>query len=83
MTTVGQIIDLIDYNREGNKSVLVSERDEQWSRLYTDSVMLDMISDFQIDSMDAEEDTVRIWLHDNSITGYWEQIRQKAKEKRG
>lgn len=83
MTTVGQIIDLIDYNREGNNYVLISEEDEKFSRVFTNSVMLDLISDFEIDSMDADEDTVRIWLHDNSITGYWEQIRQKAKEKKG
>lgn len=82
MTTVGQIIDLIDYNREGDYTVLISEEDEKWNRLYTNSVMLDMISDFEIDSIDADEDTIRIWLTDSSVTEYWSKLNAQAKEER-
>lgn len=82
MTTVEQIIDLIDYNREGQKYVMISEKDEDWCKVYTDTVMLDLISDMQVDSILAEDDVIKIYLHDNSVTEYWEQIRLKAKEKR-
>ena len=81
MTTVGQIIDLIDYNRDGQKYVMISEKDEDWCKVYTDTVMIDLISDMQVDSILAEDDVIKIYLHDNSVTGYWEQIRQKEKEK--
>lgn len=81
MTTVGQIIDLIDYNRDGQEYVMIAEKDEDWCKVYTGTVMLDLISDMQVDSILAEDGDIKIYLHDNAVTGYWEQKRQKAKEK--
>lgn len=72
--TVGELIDVIDYNRDGQETVMISERDENWNTVYTDSVMLDMISDLTVDSIGADGDVIQIWLTDESIVQYWERV---------
>ena len=73
--TVGQLIDLIDYNRDGQETVMISERDDNWQTVYTDSVMLDQISDMVIDSIRADGGVIQIWLMDESIAQYWEGLK--------
>lgn len=73
--TVGQLIDLIDYNRDGQETVMISERDDNWQTVYTDSVMLDQISDMVIDSIGADGGVIQIWLTDESIVQYWEGLK--------
>lgn len=73
---VGQLIDLIDYYRDGEQKVKISERDEFWNVLWTDSTILDRISDCEVCSMGADEDgTIMIFLTDNEVEDYWDKIR--------
>ena len=47
--TVGQILDLVDYNRNGEgMTIKISESDDNWSITQTNSVMLEMIKDFEM-----------------------------------
>ena len=80
--TVGDLIDLIDYNRDGGYTVMISENDEEWNMLRTDSTILDRISDCEVDSIGADRDKIQIWLHDNAVTGYWENAKNEAMRRR-
>ena len=78
--TVGQILDLVDYNRNGEgMTIKISESDDNWSITQTNSVMLEMIKDFEVDSITGDEDGVAIWLHGNSISEFWEKVRERNK----
>lgn len=69
---VRDIIDLYDYNRESDYPVWVSERDDNWNKLLSGSIALDLMSDMQVDSIGARGDVLCIYLHDNSVSEYWD-----------
>ena len=74
--TVGQLIDLIDYNRDGQEKVKISEFDEKWNVLWTDSTILDQISNYEVDSIGTDDEgIICIFITDNEIEDYWEKVR--------
>lgn len=69
--TVGQLIDLIDINREGTDVVQICERDGDWTEVRTDSMLLDLIGECAVDSIEAKDGQVRIWLDRSCVEQYW------------
>lgn len=70
--TVRQIIDLIDRNHEGTEWVLFSEDGgENWNEISTGSVALGLMGNYRVDSMDAEDSRIRLWLSEDDVNGYW------------
>ena len=77
--TVGQIMDLIDCNRSGEgMTVRISERDDYYSTIQTDSILLRMIEDFEVDSISGDAEGIIIWLSDNSIADFVEKEKNKS-----
>lgn len=63
--TVGEILDLIDCNRDSEEYVRIKDCNGQIeSRVMIKSDMWDSIEDRFVNSMGAEEDEVTLWLED-------------------
>ena len=68
--TFGQIIDLIDSNRDSQIEVLICDNDEnRWNRVFTDSTMLNGIDDRLVNSIGVEDGMICIWLDDDKYAG--------------
>lgn len=66
--TFEQIMDFIDFMREGEEEVLICENaDDRWNRVFTDSAILRGINDRLVNSIGAENDIVCIWLEDERL----------------
>lgn len=63
--TVGEILDLIDCNRDSEEYVRIKDcNGEIESRVMVKSDMWDSIEDRLVNSMGAEEDEIILWLED-------------------
>ena len=63
--TLGQLLDLIDYNREGDRFIdIMTENGELDARLRTNSEFLAAKEERKINSMDIEKIKLQIWLEE-------------------
>ena len=71
--TVGDIIDLFDYNREGYRNVRIidSESDGDGSLIQTDSVLLEFLAKLPVDSIDAKDNVIVMYLNTDAIMDAW------------
>ena len=66
--TLGQLLDLIDYNREGDRFIdIMTENGELDARLRTDSEFLAAKAERKINSMDIETNRLQIWLEEEEV----------------
>lgn len=71
--TVGDIIDLFDYNREGYRNVRIidSESDGDGSLIQTDSVLLEFLAKLPVDSIDAKDNVIVMYLNTDAVNEAW------------
>ena len=71
--TVGDIIDLFDYNREGYRNVRIidSESDGDGSLIQTDSVLLEFLAKLPVDSIDAKDNVIVMYLNADAVMDAW------------
>ncbi|MGJ1078970.1 hypothetical protein ACR77U_13090 [Enterococcus faecium] len=71
--TVGDIIDLFDYNREGYRNVRIidSESDGDGSLIQTDSVLLEFLAKLPVDSIDAKDNVIVMYLNMDAVMDAW------------
>ena len=74
--TVGDIIDLIDYNREGNRNIRVidSESRGDGSLIQTDSVLLEFLAKLPVDCIDAKGNVIVMWLNTDAVNEAWQRF---------
>ena len=71
--TVGDVIDLFDYNREGYRNVRIidSESDGDGSLIQTDSVLLEFLAKLPVDSIDAKDNVIVMYLNTDAVMDAW------------
>ena len=71
--TVKDVIDLLDYNREGYRNVRIidSESDGDGSLIQTDSVLLEFLAKLPVDSIDAKDNVIVMYLNTDAIMDAW------------
>ena len=71
--TVGDVIDLFDYNREGYRNVRIidSESDGDGSLIQTDSVLLEFLAKLPVDSIDAKDNVIVMYLNTDAVDEAW------------
>ena len=74
--TVKDIIDLLDYNREGRRNIRVidSESRGDGSLIQTDSVLLEFLAKLPVDCIDAKGNVVVIWLNTDAVNEAWQRF---------
>ena len=63
--TVEDIIDLIDFNRDGDEEIYLAPNadEDTWVQLQTDSFILDSnVKDMKVDSLGVNDDRITIFL---------------------
>lgn len=69
---IKDILNLYDYNRDGEKPIYLVEDDDRSILLDSSCIAIDLMSDMQVDSIGIEDDgRLIIYLHDNAICEYW------------
>ena len=71
--TVGDVIDLFDYNREGYRNVRIidSESDGDGSLIQTDSVLLEFLAKLPVDSIDVKDNVIVMYLNTDTVDEAW------------
>ena len=71
--TVKDIIDLLDYNREGRRNIRVidSESRGDGSLIQTDSVLLEFLAKLPVDSIDANDNVIVMYLNTDAVNEAW------------
>ena len=71
--TVKDVIDLFDYNREGYRNVRIidSESDGDGSLIQTDSVLLEFLAKLPVDSIDAKDNVIVMYLNTDAVMDAW------------
>jgi hypothetical protein len=71
--TVKDIIDLLDYNREGRRNIRIidSENDGDGSLIQTDSILLEFLAKLPVDSIDAKDNVIVMYLNTDAIMDAW------------
>ena len=71
--TVGDVIDLLDYNREGYRNVRIidSEGDGDGSLIQTDSVLLEFLAKLPVDSIDAKDNVIIMYFNTDAVMDAW------------
>ena len=71
--TVKDIIDLLDYNREGRRNVRIidSKSDGDGSLIQTDSVLLEFLAKLPVDSIDAKDNVIVMYLNTDAVMDAW------------
>ena len=71
--TVGDIVDLIDYNREGNRNIRIidSESRGDGSLIQTDSVLLEFMAKLPVDCLDAKGNVIIMYLNTDAVNEAW------------
>lgn len=74
--TVGDIIDLIDYNREGNRNIRIidSESRGDGSLIQSDSVLLEFLAKLPVDCIDAKGNVIVMWLNTDAVNEAWQRF---------
>ena len=81
---VKDILNLYDYNRDGEKPIYLVEDDERSILLDSSCIAIDLMSDMQVDSIGIEDDgRLIIYLHDNAICEYWAKYKHRADKRIG
>lgn len=81
---VKDILNLYDYNRDGEKPMYLVEDDERSILLDSSCIAIDLMSDMQVDSIGIEDDgRLIVYLHDNAICEYWAKYKHRADKKIG
>lgn len=76
---VKDILNLYDYNRDGEKPIYLVEDDDRSILLDSSCIAIDLMSDMQVDSIGIEDDgRLIIYLHDNAICEYWAKYKHRA-----
>jgi len=76
---IKDILNLYDYNRDGEKPIYLVEDDDRSILLDSSCIAIDLMSDMQVDSIGIEDDgRLIIYLHDNAICEYW--VKHKHRE---
>jgi hypothetical protein len=71
--TVKDIIDLLDYNREGrcNIRVIDSESRGDGSLIQTDSVLLEFLAKLPVDCLDVKGNVIVMYLNTDAVNEAW------------
>ena len=71
--TVKDIIDLLDYNREGRRNIRVidSESRGDGSLIQTDSVLLEFLAKLPVDCLDAKGNVIIMYLNTDAVNDAW------------
>ena len=71
--TVKDIIDLLDYNREGRRNIRIidSESRGDGSLIQTDSVLLEFLAKLPVDSIDAKDNVIVMYLNTDAVNEAW------------
>ena len=71
--TVKDIIDLLDYNREGRRNIRIidSESRGDGSLIQTDSVLLEFLAKLPVDSIDAKDNVIVMYLNTDAVMDAW------------
>ena len=81
---VKDILNLYDYNRDGEKPIYLVEDDDRSILLDSSCIAIDLMSDMQVDSIGIEnEGRLIIYLHDNAICEYWAKYKHRADKRIG
>lgn len=81
---VKDILNLYDYNRDGEKPIYLVEDDDRSILLDSSCIAIDLMSDMQVDSIGIEDDgRLIIYLHDNAICEYWAKYKHRADKRIG
>lgn len=76
---IKDILNLYDYNRDGEKPIYLVEDDDRSILLDSSCIAIDLMSDMQVDSIGIEDDgRLIIYLHDNAICEYWAKYKHRA-----
>ena len=71
--TVKDIIDLLDYNREGRRNIRVidSESRGDGSLIQTDSVLLEFLAKLPVDCLDTQCNVIVMYLNTDAVNEAW------------
>ena len=71
--TVKDVIDLLDYNREGHRNIRVidSESSGDGSLIQTDSVLLEFLAKLPVDYLDANGNVIVMYLNTDAVNEAW------------
>jgi len=71
--TVKDIIDLLDYNREGRRNIRIidSESMGDGSLIQTDSVLLEFLAKLPVDCLDAKGNVIVMYLNTDAVMDAW------------
>ena len=71
--TVGDIIDLLDYNREGRRNIRIidSESRGDGSLIQTDSGLLEFLAKLPVDCLDAKGNVIVMYLNTDAVMEAW------------
>ena len=71
--TVKDIIDLLDYNREGRRNIRIidSESRGDGSLIQTDSVLLEFLAKLPVDCLDAKSNVIIMYLNTDAVNEAW------------
>jgi len=74
--TVKDIIDLLDYNRDGNRKIRIIDSDSRGngSLIQTDSVLLEFLAQLPVDCLDAKGNVIVMYLNQNAVDETWERV---------
>ena len=74
--TVKDVIDLLDYNREGRRNIRIidSESKGNGSLIQTDSVLLEFLAQLPVDCLDAKGNVIVIYLNQDAVGEAWERF---------
>ena len=70
--TVEDIIDLIDFNRDGDEEIYLAPNadEDTWVQIQTDSFILDSnVKDMKVDSLGVNDDRITIFLETEGAQG--------------
>lgn len=71
--TVKDIIDLLDYNREGRRNIRIidSESGGDGNLIQTDSVLLEFLAKLPVDYLDAKGNVIVMYLNTDAVMDAW------------
>ena len=71
--TVKDVIDLLDYNREGRRNIRVIDNESRGdgSLIQTDSVLLEFLAKLPVDSIDAKDNVIVMYLNTDAVNEAW------------
>ena len=71
--TVKDVIDLLDYNREGRRNIRIidSESRGDGSLIQTDSVLLEFLAKLPVDCLDAKGNVIIMYLNADAVNEAW------------